>query len=55
MSSESHFRRAIDSHVKMQLSFFSADFGDVDVEVADGVDFEGSLCGFVPLNLRQST
>lgn len=46
---------AVDGHVEIELALGSLHLGDVDVEIADGVAPEGSLCCLVALDLRQAT
>jgi hypothetical protein len=41
-------------HEEIQLAFLGADFRDVDMEVADRIDFECFLAGLVAFHLRQS-
>src|SRR5688572_19602458 len=39
--------------LRAQLAFFGADFGDVDVEVAEGIGREAFSLGLVAFDLRQ--
>jgi hypothetical protein len=39
-STKASFRSAVDSHEHVEQALFGAHFGDVDVEVADGVGLE---------------
>src|SRR4029453_6332777 len=48
-------RRAIDCHEEVELALTGANLGDVDVEVADWVAFEGLLGCLVAGDLRQPT
>ena len=51
---EGVFGRSIDGHEEVQLAFFGPHLGDIDVEEADRVDFEGLLARPVALNLGQA-
>ena len=47
------FGRPIDGHEEVELTFLGPHFGDVDVEIADGIGLELLLGRFVPFRLRQ--
>ena len=45
---------AVDGHQQVELALFRADFGDVDVEVADRISLELLAPGAVALHVRQT-
>lgn len=51
---EGRFAGAIDSNIKVELTLGSLHFGDVDMEMANGVGFEFSPDRLVTLYFRQS-
>ena len=50
---ESEFRRSVDRHKHVELSFGGAHFGDVDMEIANRIGFELPLGGDLTLDVRQ--
>ena len=50
---EGKFRRPVDRHEHVELAFGCADFGNVDMEIADWVGLERLLVGFTALHLGQ--
>src|SRR5437588_8379824 len=49
---EGKLRRSVDRHEQIEVALFGADLGDVEVEVADRVAFEGLSGGRVASYLR---
>src|SRR5215469_17159607 len=51
---EGEFAGTVHSHKKVEAALRRLDFGDVDVEIADGVAFKFLLGGFVALRIGQA-
>ncbi|KRQ07623.1 hypothetical protein AOQ73_12410 [Bradyrhizobium pachyrhizi] len=51
---EDELAGAIDCHVEVELAFSGLELSDVDVEIADRIDFELLLRGLAAFDLRQS-
>ena len=51
---EGELAGSVDGHEEVKLSFSSLQFGDVDMEEADGIGFESLLCRLVALDVRQT-
>ena len=50
---EGELRGSVDGHEEIELAFLGADFGNVDVEVADGIGLELALPGLGVFHLRE--
>jgi hypothetical protein len=51
---EGELRGPIHCHVQVELAFFCAELGDVDMEVANRIALEGLLGGLVAGDLGQA-
>jgi len=47
-----HFRRTVDGAEQLELAFFPAHFGNINMKIADGVSLE-RLLGLVTIRIRQ--
>ncbi len=42
---------SVNGHKEKQLSYFSSDFGDIDMKIANGISFELLTFGLVPIHV----
>ena len=52
-ASEGVFGSPVHGHKQIELAFFGANLGDVDVEVAERITLEGFLGGLIAFDLAQ--
>lgn len=53
-SYESKLTRSINGNVEMQSAFCGLQFGNIDVEIADGIALELLALGFIAIDIRQA-